>query len=216
MKYPVAEIFHSIQGEGHFVGYPMTFIRFAGCSVLDCHIRKECDEAPWNATERLTAAEVVARAQNVGPRSAPARAGSGLAGIACLTGGEPTDHDLIPIVAGLDQAGFRVHIETSGVRQFEGFPFEWITVSPKTPQFARRTGHVLKVIVRPEWDNPWPFINEYTAGTEFFHRYLQPLYAPDGRPINLQQVVEMVTARDVNATARWALSTQAHKTWGVR
>lgn len=47
MKYPVTSVFRSLQGEGHFVGYPMTFVRLAGCSVQDCMIRAVCDEAPW-------------------------------------------------------------------------------------------------------------------------------------------------------------------------
>ena len=34
MNYPVADIFHSLQGEGHFVGYPMVFVRLAGRSVV--------------------------------------------------------------------------------------------------------------------------------------------------------------------------------------
>src|SRR5271170_6427812 len=32
-KYPVSEIFTSIQGEGVYTGTVMTFIRLAGCSV---------------------------------------------------------------------------------------------------------------------------------------------------------------------------------------
>jgi organic radical activating enzyme len=32
-KFPIAETFHSIQGEGTFVGTPMHFVRLAGCSV---------------------------------------------------------------------------------------------------------------------------------------------------------------------------------------
>lgn len=32
-RLPVAEIFHSIQGEGQYAGTPMLFIRLAGCSV---------------------------------------------------------------------------------------------------------------------------------------------------------------------------------------
>src|SRR5208282_1691152 len=103
--YPVTKIFHSLQGEGHFVGYPMVFVRLAGCSVLDCHIRAECDEAPWKATERLEATVIAARAASLSP-----------GGIACITGGEPTDHDLVPLVASLRDVGMRVHMETSGLR----------------------------------------------------------------------------------------------------
>ena len=33
MLYPVAEVFHSIKGEGFWTGVPMKFIRLAGCTV---------------------------------------------------------------------------------------------------------------------------------------------------------------------------------------
>ena len=138
MKYPVSAIFRSLQGEGHFVGYPMTFVRLAGCSVLGCSIRKECDEAPWKATEVLAVDEILLRVRSFSPR-----------GIVCVTGGEPTDHDLIPLVETLRATRFAVHVETSGVRSLEGVPLDWITVSPKTPDFSQRQGHTLKVIVRP-------------------------------------------------------------------
>jgi 7-carboxy-7-deazaguanine synthase len=88
MNYPITSIFRSLQGEGHFVGYPMTFVRLAGCGVTNCHIRKECDEAPWKAEHTLDAAGVVAECQRL--------RGSG---IVCISGGEPTDHDLLPLVS---------------------------------------------------------------------------------------------------------------------
>lgn len=204
MIYPVANVFSSLQGEGHFVGYPMVFVRLAGCSVQGCHIRAECDEAPWKARERLSAAQIVER---VG--------GMRRSGIVCITGGEPTDHDLVPLVAALRDAGHRVHIETSGVRPLTGLPFEWITVSPKTPDYAQRSGHTLKVVVRSEWsdEEAWQEVAKLDAGAEFFHRYLQPLTLL-GVPANTAQVARMLTGEG-NPGGRWALSTQAHRTWGL-
>ncbi len=196
--YPVADLFFSLQGEGHFVGYPMTFIRLAGCSVTGCHIRKECDEAPWKARQRMSAATLADWAS---------RTGGG--GIVCVTGGEPTDHDLVPLVDALHAHGLRVHLETSGIRSIEGAPIDWLTVSPKVADYQQRTGHVLKVVVRPEWSlRDVLALNE---GTTFFHRYLQPMTAPDGSS-NLSQVIAMVRALP---RAQWALSTQSHRTWGV-
>jgi 7-carboxy-7-deazaguanine synthase len=204
MSYPVADIFSSLQGEGHFVGYPMVFVRMAGCSVQDCHIRAECDEAPWKMRERMTVAQIVARVEEFRP-----------AGIVCITGGEPTDHDLLPLVAALKDAGHRLHIETSGVRPLTGIPFEWITVSPKTPGYVQRSGHTLKVVVRSEWtdEQAWKEIAKYDRDTEFFHRYLQPITL-SGLPANTAQVARMLTSGS-NPGGRWALSTQAHRTWGL-
>jgi 7-carboxy-7-deazaguanine synthase len=199
VKYPITSIFRSFQGEGHFVGYPMTFVRLAGCSVLDCSIRSVCDEAPWKATETLNEGEILHRVRQHSP-----------AGIVCITGGEPTDHDLIPLVATLT-TDFNVHLETSGKRSVAGIPFEWITVSPKARDYVQRSGHTLKLVVHPGWT--WEDIQAMDAGTTFLHRYLQPLTAPDGST-NLAQVIEFLSAWD-NYKGHWALSTQAHKTWGM-
>lgn len=196
--YPVSKIFRTLQGEGHFVGYPAVFIRLAGCSVLGCSIRSECDEAPWKAAETLTSVEVAARAAFFNP-----------GGIAVITGGEPTDHDLIPLVCGLKDMGMRVHLETSGVRSVDGYPLDWITVSPKLPGYAQRSGHALKVVVRPSWT--WKQVAALDEGTTFFHRYLQPLTMSDGSS-NLAEVVALL---DQVQGSRWALSVQAHKQWGL-
>lgn len=199
-SYPVAAVFKSLQGEGHFVGYPCVFIRLAGCSVTGCSIRGECDEAPWKMTEKVAAAALARRAWQMAA-----------SGIAVITGGEPTDHDLVPLVDLLHSYGMRVHLETSGVRSLDGIPIEWLTVSPKVPDYAQRSGHTLKVVVRPGWG--WDEITALDRETTFFHRYLQPLTLPDGSN-NLPEVITLLTTGSTGA--RWALSTQAHRIWGVR
>jgi organic radical activating enzyme len=199
-SYPVADIFFSLQGEGHFVGYPMAFVRLAGCSVQKCHIRAECDEAPWKMRERLTIPEIIDRVKGLQPM-----------GIVCITGGEPTDHDILPLIAALRDAGQRVHLETSGVRSCAGYPLEWLTVSPKVLGFSgmvQRTGHT------------WDIVHGIDVDTDFFHRYLQPTTGDDGKPVNLDQVVNMLLNRDAtgarNGQGRWALSSQAHRYWGLK
>lgn len=201
MKYPIASIFRSLQGEGHFVGYPVTFVRLAGCSVLGCSIRKECDEAPWKMTETLSVDDILLRVRQGSPD-----------GIVVITGGEPTDHDLIPLIDAIKSTrSLTVHVETSGARPVVGLPVEWLTVSPKTADYAQRTGHALKLVVRPGWT--WREINHFDEGTAFFHRYLQPLTLPDGTT-NTREVIDLLLAWD-NKDGRWALSSQAHKTWGM-
>lgn len=197
VTYPIADIFYSLQGEGHFVGYPMTFIRLAGCSVTSCHLRDVCDEAPWKMTERLTLDEILSRCASR---------------IVCITGGEPTDHDLLPLVSSLRDMGKSVHLETSGVRSIEGIPLDWITVSPKTHDYIQRTGHTVKIVVLPSWS--WVEVDSLDSGTQFFHRYLQPLTNPDGST-NLVQVLNMLQ-QPRNHDGRWALSTQSHKSWSVK
>jgi 7-carboxy-7-deazaguanine synthase len=196
--YPITRIFRSLQGEGHFVGYPMTFIRLAGCSVIECSIRGECDEYPWKSSGSMALADILAAVYRLAP-----------AGIVCLTGGEPTDHDLVPLVAELRDAGYAVHIETSGERSIAGIPFDWITVSPKSLDYKQRIGHTLKLVVRPEWE--WPQVVAFDNGTQFFHRYLQPLTVGSA-VLNLKHVTDMLLEFGGD---RWALSTQAHKVWSL-
>jgi 7-carboxy-7-deazaguanine synthase len=198
MIYPVSTVFRSFQGEGHFVGTQMVFIRLAGCSVTGCSIRKECDEAPWKATKKATEETLTWEATELMPR-----------GIACITGGEPTDHDLIPLVSELRSHGFRVHLETSGVRSVEGMPFDWITVSPKTADYVQRQGHTLKIVLRPGMTHL--DVHTMNEGTQFFHRYLQPLTMPDGST-NTAEAIKVL--QDLGGD--WALSAQAHKLWMVR
>ena len=210
MIYPLASIFLSLQGEGHFVGYPTCFVRFAGCSVQDCHIREECDEAPWRVNFKLSPAEVVARVRE-----------KQTSGIVCITGGEPTDHDLRPMISALHDAGYRVHMETSGARPVLGVPIEWLTVSPKVLTgggLNQRVGHALKIVIRPEWSKQqaWDIVTSIDTDTDFFHRYLQPMTLPSGET-NVRQVIDMlIGANGYNANARWALSVQAHKSWGLK
>ena len=78
----IAEVFTSIQGEGHLTGKVMHFIRTAGCDV-DCPIRKECDEQEalkFTTGEEVSASDLVINALDA----------VGKGGWVCLTGGEPT------------------------------------------------------------------------------------------------------------------------------
>src|SRR5947207_15974129 len=88
MKYPVAEIFFTIQGEGHLRGFQQTFIRLAGCSV-GC---PECD-TDYSRRESLTAEGIAERAAAITPKM--------IDPWAWITGGEPTDQALQPLLSAL-------------------------------------------------------------------------------------------------------------------
>jgi organic radical activating enzyme len=191
MRYPVAEIFYSIQGEGRWVGRSMTFVRLAGCSVRACHIRRECD-TDWRHGRSMALADIVARV-----RELPGQ-------VVSITGGEPTDHALAPLLTALN--GYEIHMETSGIRAAPAV--QWLTVSPKTFDYIQRTGDALKVVVRPEWG--WSELDRMSADSRFGCYYLQPLTVAD-EPVNLGQVLRMVQERP-----GWAVSVQAHRLWRVR
>ncbi len=104
MKYKVAEIFTSINGEGQRAGELAVFVRFTGCN-LQCSY---CDTA-WANTKAapyhyMTETEIAEYVRRAGVRNVT------------LTGGEPllqTElHELLKELAGLPQ--LRTEIETNG------------------------------------------------------------------------------------------------------
>jgi len=127
MKYQIAERFKSLQGEGVFAGTPMAFIRFVGCSVGK-KICQHCDTTfervlPWQGGGEYTPEELA-------DWSRPYEH-------ICLTGGEPMDQNLEPLIAAMRPPdghgpGPMIHVETSGTKPFD-FPEGsfWICVSPK-------------------------------------------------------------------------------------
>lgn len=112
-KYPVIEIFSSIQGEGIHTGRPVTFIRLAGCN-LSC---PWCDtKQSWNENyPKMTAKEIAAQVTTE---------------MVVLTGGEPTIHDLTQLVYALHAKNCYIAIETNGTNPVP-FTIDWVTVSPK-------------------------------------------------------------------------------------
>lgn len=96
----ITEIFRSLQGEADTVGMPTTFVRLTGCP-LRCQY---CDTAYAFSGGRWMAIEdVLAEVASLGAR------------YVCVTGGEPlAQRPVLPLMAALCDAGYRVSIETSG------------------------------------------------------------------------------------------------------
>src|SRR5512146_688808 len=93
MFYPVAEIFHSIQGEGVFTGTPMLFVRLAGCNVGVASSQGSvcrtftgaefpCD-TDYKMTKRASEQEIIQECHEEH---------------ICITGGEPFIHDLSDLI----------------------------------------------------------------------------------------------------------------------
>lgn len=97
-RFPLVEIFHSLQGEGRNAGRQCAFVRFAGCN-FDC---PWCD-TPREARFAASAAEIVAELARHPSRSV------------ILTGGEPTAVEGAgELAAALRSAGFWIGVETNG------------------------------------------------------------------------------------------------------
>lgn len=134
MKYPVSQVFFTLQGEARYTGTPATFIRLQGCPVgcgwCDTKYTWEVDEA--HAT---TLGNVLAKG---GSTETPAWAWATVDDLCKLadtrhvviTGGEPCLYDLHPLADALHRT-CSVQIETSGTREIKAPSRTWVTVSPK-------------------------------------------------------------------------------------
>ena len=114
----IAEIFHSIQGEGKLAGVPSVFLRTSGCN-LRC---TWCDTpyASWDPQGPDLTLDAIAEK---------------ILAFHCthavLTGGEPLMFkDLPALVARLRQAGLHITIETAGTL-WQDLDIDLASVSPK-------------------------------------------------------------------------------------
>lgn len=118
MRYPIVEIFQSIQGEGIFMGAYANFIRLGGCN-LACHW---CDtDYDLKSCTEMTVEEIMENIQDD-------------LSLTVITGGEPTIHNLHPLLAALGELEQILAIETNGthpVREVYDFAIDHITCSPK-------------------------------------------------------------------------------------
>lgn len=197
MDYKVHEIFLSLQGEGHWVGSPMCFVRLWGCN-LDCGW---CD-TQQDKHQKLSEADILEKVRKV-------IAGTSVKRI-CITGGEPTIYDLQPLTDALSY--YRVHLETNGTRLIRsGELFDWITVSPKFPPGLDRTvqywGNELKV---PVWSGVMDrTIKQCASWGHFCYRYLQPVDS-DELQENAKRCLSFAAEDSI-----WRVSMQGHKRLGI-
>lgn len=115
----IAEIFHSIQGEGRLTGMPSVFVRTSGCN-LRCNW---CDTpyASWQPEGKAWSnAEIIAEVERY-----PARH-------VVLTGGEPMiAKDLAGLAGALRELGYHLTIETAGTVPPAGIACDLASLSPK-------------------------------------------------------------------------------------
>lgn len=197
---PLAEqrVYWTIQGEGIMTGLPTVFVRLAGCSVGCQH----CD-TDYAVREWVDVAEIVTRCVSC----------RGNAEWAWITGGEPTDHDITPLVVGLQDADFRVALATAGTRpvqrgqRYSGVDF--LSVSPHDPsRLVQCSGDQINIV---------PGLNGFSLADfeqlaqecedGFSHRYVTPC---DGMPETFEECLEWVKRHQ-----GWRLGLQGHKLWNL-
>lgn len=195
MNYKVNEIFQSIQGEGSWMGRPVVFLRLSVCN-LSC---PWCD-TDFDKYEELPLEEVVRRIKRYGLHSV------------VITGGEPTLHDLYPLIASLQACGMRVAIETNGT-QPTPTNADWIVCSPK-PEVKYQVDErcfpsELKYIVTPDFtlDCISPKLLERFKGRIWLHPEASEMQE------NVKRILELMEKSEHPEYFRIGL--QMHKIIGV-
>lgn len=199
--YPVMEAFYTLQGEGFHQGRAAYFIRLGGCDVgcVWCDVKASWDAAAHPVRQTADLVQLVQK-EGFPPGT---KAGNG---IVVVTGGEPLLHNLAPLTAGLKQAGYQTHIETSGAHPLSG-NWDWICLSPKKfkaplPEIFSVTDE-LKVVIYHKSDFAWAaqFASAVKPGAKL---YLQPEWS------RREQIMPLII-NYIKENPQWELSLQLHK-----
>ena len=137
MNYLVNNIYGCVQGEGCNAGLPMVMLRLHGCGV-GC---PWCDtKETWEVelqNERLTIKEVLGSSPFYTTKT-ELEITDYITGNflkfkwILISGGEPARYTLKPLVYSLQQAGYKVALETSGTELGHvGAGIDWVCISPK-------------------------------------------------------------------------------------
>ena len=211
----IAEIFHSIQGEGLLAGVPSIFIRTSGCN-LRCHW---CDtpyaswkpEGPEMSLEEILKKLTEWNCDHV-----------------VLTGGEPMiAPDLPELAAFLKKQKKHITIETAGTILPNGIPCDLASISPKlsnsTPPPERDSAWTkkheasrLQPEVISEWIRKYPVQLKFVVSSEndlveiknllsrlktFVAPPHQSVRGEEGPPVPLHQILLMPEGIDVKTLA---------------
>jgi 7-carboxy-7-deazaguanine synthase len=220
MRYPVNEIFQTIQGEAAWAGTPSVFIRLQGCGV-GC---PWCDtKHTWDFGDMAQRVQAVALEIKVGPsptwsdytvEDLLAKVQTYAARHVVITGGEPCVHDLNPLCSALLGSGRTVQIETSGTAEIIAPDGVWVTVSPKIRMPGGKAVRADALRRAQELKHPVAIPRNVDELLELVGRHhtdariwLQPV---DGAPRGLE------TALSACYEHGWRLSVQTHKYIGLR
>lgn len=222
--YRVNDVYACIQGEGALAGLPMVLLRLHGCGV-GCPF---CDTKETWETTAANRVPTLDDALGANPRwcemtadalAAALRERFPRLGWVLVTGGEPADQPLGPLVEALHRKHFIAALETSGTALGHvGARFHWVCVSPKIGMPGGRpilpdalaSANEIKMVIGRQSD--LDKLDTLLAD----HRG----HIPASAMISLQPMSANATATRLcleTALARgWRLSLQLHKYIGAR
>lgn len=222
MRYPVNDCYSCIQGEGVQTGVAMVLLRLHGCAV----------GCPWCDTKETwqfdTGHEVSSLAEALGanpryvflsPETITDHIVASHPGPkwVLVTGGEPAQYDLRPLVNALKGEGYQVALETSGTELGHlGAEFDWICVSPKLnmpggklvrAEALAGADEIKHVVGRPADIDE---LDALLAG-----QVLKTAVQICLQPVSLSEKATQLCMETVQARG-WRLSVQTHKYIGAR
>lgn len=186
-------MFDTLQGEGFYAGKSAFFIRLAGCDVgcVWCDVKEswEAENHPIKTLDELDSAIKASKAN-----------------IVVVTGGEPTLHNLNPLVDLIHKNNKRAHIETAGTNPTTA-AFDWITFSPKkfkapVSEYLTKS-HELKVVAFNKHDITWA-----QEWQNKLHDTCKPYIQAEW---SKREQMNPVLINFVQENPEWTLSVQTHK-----
>jgi 7-carboxy-7-deazaguanine synthase len=186
----ITEIFFSLQGEAHTVGFPTVFVRLTGCP-LRCQY---CDTAyAFHGGEWMTLEGVLARVAEFTPR------------YVCVTGGEPlAQKNCLPLLGRLCDANYHVSLETSGAMPLaEVDPRVIRVVDVKTPGSGEerrnryedlallRAEEQIKFVICDRADYEWS--RDKVAALQLDAR-CQVLFSPSAQQLPARELADWILA----------------------
>ena len=195
----IAEIFHSIQGEGLLAGGPSIFIRTSGCN-LRCHW---CDTpyASWKPEgPEMSIEEILKKISEWNCNHI------------VLTGGEPMiAPELTELATVLKKQNKHITIETAGTVLPNGIPCDLASLSPKLsnstpsperdPAWAKKHEATrLKLEVIAEWIRKYPFQLKFVVSSELNLAEIKHLLSRLP-PVPLHQILLMPEGVDTQTLA---------------
>lgn len=201
----IAEVFHSIQGEGMLAGVPSVFVRTSGCNL-----RCEWCDTPYTSWEPEGAEraldEILAEVRGYSPTHV------------VVTGGEPMlTRDAVELTKRLRKMNVHITIETAGT-VYQPVICDLMSISPKlrnsTPQKKddgrraaqhERLRYQPNVLKRLMAENPYQlkFVVCGPEDLEEIHEMVEETGAERGRVILMPEGTDALT---INERARWLVN----------
>lgn len=209
MTYLINEIFYSVQGEGHWVGRPAVFVRFAKCNLWTGREKDRasavCNFCDTEFTTIRYRFEDSRDLVEIVTEHVPENAWDKRTPMVVLTGGEPMLQVDRQLISDLLAVPMYVAVETNGTQSIP-FHVDWVCVSPKILNRLKVTHCDEVKLVYPQGIEPAAVENLIAADS---YR-LQPMDGPNLKA-NTKAAFEYCLTHP-----HWSLSLQTHKQIGVR